>query len=650
VENLSGLSISFTVDPGVIEHNNRNFIAKNIDRNKISDNIFYKSVPIKKFYDEVFGEALKEYNDRKKQPCRKISNYLEHITNGKQEKPFYEVIVQFGDMHTAGCGSPNGELAKQMLDEYMKNFEQRNPNLKVFNAVLHLDEATPHLHIDYVPAAKNENKSRGLLTKVSLRSALSQQGFIADIVNTKIENVGTKWIESEKKIMQSILKKHNLTKENKNVTHPHLSPDDFKKMKDAEKIIQQRKIVQQKFSPKIFSPEEIIRLKISNATQAEQLKNLEQKLSSGFVFKKFVSEEKLQHVMEFLQNQNVPFVEDGAGLHVPEWANAKITEAEKSFTPATNIVSSWRQNLKLLIDRLIYKSENFDSLLEQIKQCGYEVNSKNRKYISVKPSEGNFRAVRLKTLGDEYTEENLKKRIANKDVFLHKTNERLQISENSQLQKDYTVFCRTAVVMIYKFQKPAKKWNSNRCYSVENDYHVNQIAGQLNTITKHKIVSETDLQNRIEKLQSKIDEMKNKVAETSKTQVNLKDLIEKADFYFANIGKTLSGSDFQKFIAAKKLLESYKIENVSVVQKLRTSFAANEKAIPELKTQVSELSQNQNEFLQIQKTLEQLKGGSYFTNLKEAEREKKLQLKEKTVQQIAPPKQPYTKNKKATKL
>lgn len=96
------------------------------------------------------------------------------MLKSKKEKPFYEVVVQFGDIENCGFGQRNFEQAKQMLDEYMKEFEKRNPNMKVFNAVMHLDEATPHLHIDFLPVCHNQKQ--GLSTRISMKKALEEQG------------------------------------------------------------------------------------------------------------------------------------------------------------------------------------------------------------------------------------------------------------------------------------------------------------------------------------------------------------------------------------------------------------------------------------------------------------------------------------------
>ena len=116
MSNAPKLSLTFRVDSGVLEHNNRSFKAKNVDASRTSDNITYKSENIEEKYHELFDKALDEYNARKRSN-EKIPDYYEHIRKGKQEKPFYEVVVQFGDVGSCGLKSENWETAKQMLSE-----------------------------------------------------------------------------------------------------------------------------------------------------------------------------------------------------------------------------------------------------------------------------------------------------------------------------------------------------------------------------------------------------------------------------------------------------------------------------------------------------------------------------------------------------
>ena len=144
-------SISIELGKGVLDHNNRKFIAENVDRERTKNNVEYKNIPLEDAYHTLFDGALQRYNDKQKRADRKIDNYLEHIQKSKQEKPFYEIIVQVGNRKDMGIGSRTEQLAKAVLEEYMYHFDARNPYLFVFNATLHMDEATPHLHIDFIP-------------------------------------------------------------------------------------------------------------------------------------------------------------------------------------------------------------------------------------------------------------------------------------------------------------------------------------------------------------------------------------------------------------------------------------------------------------------------------------------------------------------
>ena len=140
---------------------------------------------------------------KKKKTRDKIPDYYEHIRQSKQEKLFHEAIFQIGNLTDCGCGSPGGERAAAALKEFAESFQERNPHLRVFNMVLHMDEATPHLHVDFVPVATEQ--SRGLSTRVSMKQALKQQGF---------EGMGRKqtewkaWMEREKEALTEIAQAH----------------------------------------------------------------------------------------------------------------------------------------------------------------------------------------------------------------------------------------------------------------------------------------------------------------------------------------------------------------------------------------------------------------------------------------------------------
>ena len=171
-------SISVVKGKGSVSHNNREFVTDNVDRDRIKDNIIYKCERLEDAYRHCFEQAITEYNAKQKRADRRIDGvrgYMEKIRTSKNgEKLFYENLIQVGNMHDSGVGTKQGEVCKQILDEYMREFQKRNPNLYVFNAVMHLDEQTPHLHIDYIPVA--HGYKNGLQARNSLDKASREQG------------------------------------------------------------------------------------------------------------------------------------------------------------------------------------------------------------------------------------------------------------------------------------------------------------------------------------------------------------------------------------------------------------------------------------------------------------------------------------------
>lgn len=132
-------TISAMVGKGSVNHNSRKFLAENVDGNRTHLNIDYCNENIKAVYHELFDEALKRYNDKQTRADRKIGDYYEKIRSSKQEKPFHEIILQIGNKDDMSADSEEGQLAAAVLDEYMRGFRERNPQLRVFSAHLHMD-------------------------------------------------------------------------------------------------------------------------------------------------------------------------------------------------------------------------------------------------------------------------------------------------------------------------------------------------------------------------------------------------------------------------------------------------------------------------------------------------------------------------------
>ena len=222
---------SVMVGRGSVNHNSRKFHAKNTDPERSHLNVTYCRENIKAVYHELFDEALERYNAKQTRADRKIENYYEKIRSGKQEKPFHEIILQVGNKDDMSADSDEGRLAAAVLDEYMKAFQERNPNLRIFSAHLHMDEATPHLHIDFVPFTTGSK--RGLDTRVSLKQALAAQGFKG---GTRGDTEWSQWVRSEKEQLSAVMERHGIEWEDKGTHDKHLSVLDYKKEQRAKEV------------------------------------------------------------------------------------------------------------------------------------------------------------------------------------------------------------------------------------------------------------------------------------------------------------------------------------------------------------------------------------------------------------------------------
>lgn len=225
-------TISIMTGKGSVNHNDRKFTAQNVDKERTENNITYCNENIRNVYHKLFDEAVKKYNAKQTRKDRIIKNYYKKISQeSKQEKPFAEIIIQIGDKDNMGVKSENGQLAKEILDKYMKGFQERNPNLYVFSAHLHMDEATPHLHIDFVPFTTGSK--RGLETRVSLKKALESQGFIG---GSRSDTELNQWRNSEKDVLASVMLEYGIEWEDKGTHEKHKSVSEFKRDKLIEEV------------------------------------------------------------------------------------------------------------------------------------------------------------------------------------------------------------------------------------------------------------------------------------------------------------------------------------------------------------------------------------------------------------------------------
>lgn len=137
------------------------------------------------YYEQLFGVK----------PCNTVR------TAADKRKSFYEDVVQIGKMEDSGYGTEDFQLVADCLKEYMKGFQERNPNFYVFNAVLHMDEATPHLHIDYIPVG---HYNRGQDTQNGIAQALKEMGY-----GTGKQAIA-RWRAAEVEVLNKICLEHGI--------------------------------------------------------------------------------------------------------------------------------------------------------------------------------------------------------------------------------------------------------------------------------------------------------------------------------------------------------------------------------------------------------------------------------------------------------
>ena len=248
---------------GSVNHNSRKFHAKNTDPEWSCLNVEYCNENIKDVYHELFDEALARYNEKQTRSDRRIDDYYEKICSGKQEKPFHEIILQIGNKDDMGAKTEDGQLAAKILDEYMQDFQQRNPTLRVFSAHLHMDEATPHLHIDFIPYTTGSK--RGLETRVSLKKALAELGFKG---GTRSETERNQWVAAEKERLADIMLQHGIEWEKKETHEKHLSVLDFEKKERAKEAAE----LEQTISGSKEKLSDILHQQITAGQETEQIR------------------------------------------------------------------------------------------------------------------------------------------------------------------------------------------------------------------------------------------------------------------------------------------------------------------------------------------------------------------------------------------
>lgn len=188
---MNHYTMSIAKGRGDLRHNNREFRPKNADPSRRDMNITLVHEDLQKVYHELFDESVIKYNENQKRNDRKIKNYFDKIYRSKKEKPFYEFIIQIGNQND----QPSEKKCEAILKEFNDMLIRDYPSLRVFNSVIHMDESTPHLHIDFVPVGDGYKK--GMEKRASFKRVLKNLGLsdFREFQNTlffKLEQISKK--------------------------------------------------------------------------------------------------------------------------------------------------------------------------------------------------------------------------------------------------------------------------------------------------------------------------------------------------------------------------------------------------------------------------------------------------------------------------
>lgn len=350
-----------------------------IDYSKSDENNYLVQKDIKELYQEEFGKVLEKYNAKQKRNDRKIDDYYKHIQSSKKTSLQQEMIVQVGDMKDFNYRT-DYEKANEILLEWFKDFEKRNPNLKVYNAVIHNDEASPHMHLNFVPVASGYK--RGLEKQVSFDRAITQQDVTLDKTRPFDD-----WREKEVKLLEKILKERGI--ERKLVgSNEYKDVNEYKEKKDLEREIRwlegevakkkdelirvsehvpekkmnlrsKKKEIKTEVKPKFIGKPEIIEKETGNYVYTpKQVTYLEELVSAAVTVKK-----------DYERLQTTDLVQENKNLHEDVYQKTKENEQlKKELVSATFEISSLKGDIHYLKAHIRDLKTNIRVLYENTKK------------------------------------------------------------------------------------------------------------------------------------------------------------------------------------------------------------------------------------------------------------------------------------------
>lgn len=402
-------SMSVTKGNGNIKHNLRtqNKKPKNVDFSRTHLNLVLENINIKEAYHELFDNSVNEYNQKQRRTDRKIDDYYSKIIHDKKTKPFHELVIQVGNIDS----NIDINVTNKIYTEFVEKFIQNNPQMKVIGAYVHNDEATAHLHLDYIPFA---SYSRGMSLRVANDRAIEQMGYKSWL----------EWKDAQFELLEGISKHYDLDRTNMNNQERHQSIAMYKEtMRLAEKQLDQIQITEPK-THKVFSKEFVSKEVYDNVAKRNIALEIRNKALEGIIQEQQLNIQKMKKKPYIVENEALRenLKKNWSHIHDLEVQNSKMRNLE-----AENI------SLKQELNNIKKEHTFMHTFLEQTGLLGV--------YESYKRMRADKKPLEILMSICESAKESIQKQIEKLEMYLKPTSikDRLRMAKQTQTERTYEI-------------------------------------------------------------------------------------------------------------------------------------------------------------------------------------------------------------------
>lgn len=402
-------SMSVTKGNGNIKHNLRtqNKKPKNVDFSRTHLNLVLENINIKEAYHELFDNSVFEYNQKQRRTDRKIDDYYSKIIHDKKTKPFHELVIQVGNIDS----NIDINVTNKIYTEFVEKFIQNNPQMKVIGAYVHNDEATAHLHLDYIPFA---SYSRGMSLRVANDRAIEQMGYKSWL----------EWKDAQFELLEGISKHYDLDRTNMNNQERHQSIAMYKEtMRLAEKQLDQIQITEPK-THKVFSKEFVSKEVYDNVAKRNIALESRNKALEGIIQEQQLNIQKMKKKPCIVENEALRenLKKNWSHIHDLEVQNSKMRNIE-----AENI------SLKQELNNIKKEHTFMHTFLEQTGLLDV--------YESYKKMRADKKPLEILMSICESAKESIQKQIDKLEMYLKPTSikDRLRMAKQTQTERTYEI-------------------------------------------------------------------------------------------------------------------------------------------------------------------------------------------------------------------